>query len=147
MVTKMDQSLADKNPRARPKRSLSLGALTLVMLVFSLFGWLRLQQAVSNWGFLIQLGIQPGPLYLAAGGALWGLLGLTAAVSLWYRLSGAVVFTETTAVVFAASYWLDRLAFSRSAVGQSNLFFALGLTAFGLIYTFGVSESLKRAFQ
>jgi hypothetical protein len=143
----MDQSLTAQISHSRPKRSLTLKALAVGMLVFSLFGWLRTQQAISNWGFLIQLGIQPGPLYLALGGALWGLLGLTAAASLWYRLAWTVVFTETTALVFAASYWLDRLALSRSAVSQTNLFFAIGLTAIGLIYTFGVVERLKRAFQ
>jgi hypothetical protein len=143
----MDQSLSGQTSHSRPKRTLSLKALALGMLVLSLFGWLRLQQAIFEWGFLTQLGIQPGPLYQALGGALWGVLGLCAAVSLWYRLAWTVVTTETTAVVFAASYWLDRLAFSRSASSQTNLFFAIGLTVIGLIYTFGVMERLKGAFN
>jgi hypothetical protein len=137
----------DQKMPARPKRTLSLKALTFGMLIFSSFGWLRLQQAVSDWSFLVQLGIQPGPLYQALGGVLWGLLGPIAAISLWYRLTWSVVFTETAVLVFAASYWLDRLALSRSAVSQTNLFFAIGLTIVGIIYTFGVVERLKGAFN
>jgi hypothetical protein len=119
----------------------------VVMLLISLFGWLRLQQSISNWDLLQQLGIHPGPLYLALGGTLWGLLGLCAAVGLWYRFSWSVIFTEASALVFAASYWLNRLAFERSAVSQTNAYFAIGLTIAGLIYTFGVSETLKRAIK
>ncbi|MDR3577584.1 MAG: hypothetical protein P4L50_27280 [Anaerolineaceae bacterium] len=143
----MDQDLSTRSLQSRPKRTLSLSFLAVSLLVLSLFGWLRLQQAVFNWDFLVQLDIHPGPLYLAAGGTLWGVLGLTAAVSLWYRLSWSVMITEVTVLVFAASYWLDRLALSHSAGSQTNLYFAIGLTIIGLIYAFGVSETLKRAFS
>jgi len=143
----MDRHVAVQDSHPRPKRILSLKVLVLGMLMFSLFGWLRLQQSVSSWVFLIQLGIHPGPLYLALSGTLWGMLGLTSAVSLWYCLPWSFIFSEGTAVMFVASYWLDRLALSHPAAGQSNLLFAIGLTIIGLIYTFGVSETLKRAFQ
>jgi uncharacterized membrane protein len=143
----MDQNQTMERSRARPKRSLSLKFLTFVMLVLSLFGWLRMQQAISNWGFLIQLKVYPGPLYQALGGILWGVLGLSAAVSLWFCLSWSVIFTEASALVFSASYWFDRLALSRSTGSQTNLYFAIGLTIGALIYTFGVSETLKRAIK
>jgi len=143
----MDQLSKSQSSHFRPKRSLSLKFLTVVMLLISLFGWLRLQQAISNWDFLQQLGIHPGPLYLALGGILWGVLGLSAAFSLWYCLSWSVIFTEASALVFAASYWLNRLAFDRTAASQTNAYFAIGLTIAGLIYTFGVSETLKRAIK
>ncbi len=142
----MDQFLTAPVSQSRPKRTLSLNVLAFCMLGISLFGWLRLQQAVLDWDFLIQLGVQPGPLYLALGGILWGVLGLTATVSLWYRLSWSVIFTKTAALVFAASYWIDRLALGRSAASQTNLYFAIGLTLISLIYTFGVLETLRRAF-
>ena len=108
---------------------------------------LRFQQAIANWNFLLQLGIYPGPLYLAFGGALWGILGLFAALALWYRLTWSAIATEVSVLLFAASYWIDRLVFNRSAVTQTNGFFAVGLTILGLIYSFGVSETLKRVIQ
>jgi hypothetical protein len=52
------------------------------LLGLSIYGWLRFQQSLSLWKILIQIGIWPGPLYLAISGAVWGMLGLIAVLGI-----------------------------------------------------------------
>lgn len=114
------------------RRSLELKALIAGLLVFSGLGWLRLQQAFAAWDFLLELGLWPGPLYMAAGGALWGLCGLAGGLALWLRRRWAPRLALAAALLITASYWIDRLVFARSAAAQVNLPFAAGATLIGL---------------
>ncbi len=101
-------------------------------------GWLRVIGAAQEWALLLQLDLSVSPIYLVAGGVLWGLAGLPAAVGLWLGKSWAPWAARGAAVFFAASYWLDRLAFSQPAIAQPNWPFALGVTLAGLGYAFTI---------
>lgn len=116
-----------RSVRGRGRRSL----LALVFLYFSLLGWLRLGAALTDASLLTSLGIRPGPLYLAAGGVLWGVTGLAGAVLMAFIVPWQEVGVRVVGLVFTLSYWVDRLAFTRSAELQVNWPFSLGMTLAG----------------
>lgn len=100
----------------------------LLYLLLSILGWLRLEQAILNWNLLIEFRANPGPLYIAAGGLLWGLVGLPAAWGLWLHKSWALQLAHLAAPVYPLTYWIDRVAFNHDPQGLQNWPFALGLT-------------------
>jgi hypothetical protein len=108
------------------KKIFLLFFLELVLLLFSLEAWLRLQQAIVNWTYLISLGAVVLPLYLAVSGAVWGIVSLAAAVGLWLYQRWAVMGTGIGSALFTVWYWLDRLFLAPAAGGsQANVWFAV----------------------
>jgi hypothetical protein len=107
------------------KKILLLLFLELTLLVFSLDSWLRFQQALVNWNYLISLGAIVLPLYLAVSGAAWGVVSLVVAVGLWFYQRWAVIGTGIGAVLFTAWYWLDRLFLTPAAGSRVNVWFAV----------------------
>ena len=69
----------------RPGRSVELWLLALGLLAISITGWLRLQFVIGAWDFLSQTGVEPGPLYQAILGGVWGAGGLVCAAGLLLR--------------------------------------------------------------
>jgi hypothetical protein len=126
------------------KRSLALKELAFGFLLLSLFGWLRVWQSLEDWPWLVRYNATPGPVYLVLSGGLWGLMGLVTGVGVWQRWRWSFWYSTGAAVVYAAWYWVDRLALARSVVGQVNWPFAAGLTAFGLFFTFLVAAAELR---
>jgi len=115
------------------KKILLLLFLELVLLVFSLDSWLRFQQAIANWAYLISLGADVLPLYLAVSGAVWSIVSLVAAVGLWFYQRWAVIGTGVGALLFTVWYWLDRLFLTPAADGQANVWFVVGVNAILLV--------------
>jgi hypothetical protein len=122
----------------RPGRSFNLWVLALALFASALAGFLRMQAAFYAWDVLTQLGLQPGPLYAALSGAVWGCVSLAAALGLLFRQRWAPVFTRFGAAGLALFYWIDRLFFTRSPDAQVNTPFAAGMTAVLLFFAFGV---------
>ncbi len=104
------------------------------LLYLSLMGWSRMILALADRGLLLEAGLTPGPDYLVIGGALWGLLGLAAAVLLYIPRRWARLAVFVSGLLFALSYWADRLIFVRVPQAQANwpfaLFFSLVLLLF-----------------
>ncbi len=133
----------------RPGRTFELWVLALGLLGMSLSGWLRVQAALSAWNFLIQAGINPGPLYQAVMGAAWGLGGLVCAPGLLLRGKWAPGVTRFTVLLLAAWYWLDFAFFTQAPDARDNWPYMLVLTAIGVGFTFAVLalNRQKRFFQ
>ncbi len=133
----------------RPGRTFELWVLVIILLVGALEGFLRLQAAVYTWSVLANVGITPGPLYLALSGAIWGLGLLVAAAGLFFRQRWAAWYTRIAAVALALAYWIDRLTFTRSVDAQTNWPFMAGLTALILAFVFSVLslDRQKRFFE
>ncbi len=85
------------------KRSFWARVFIAGLLLLSLSGWLRFEQALTNWAYYREIGIQPGPLYLAITGVLAGLAGLGAGISLWMRQRWAVYLAG--GVILAWQLW------------------------------------------
>jgi len=122
----------------QPGRSFLLIVLVLGLLFFSLTGWLRLYLSIQDWQLLVSLGLFPGPLYLALYGAVIGLFGAGAALSLWLRWSWAPRVVWIGALAAAAWYWLDRLLFTQTASSWTNWPFSAGITVVCLLFVFFV---------
>jgi len=111
--------------------------LILALLVMAWTGFTRLLQSILNWSWLIDLEITPGPLYLAIYGALQGCLALISAVGLWSGKSWAYPFSRAAVILLFLMYWLERILFTRSTSGWTNLPFSIAaslvLLAFALV--------------
>jgi hypothetical protein len=114
------------------------------LLGLSIYGWLRFQQSLALWDILIQIGIWPGPLYLAISGAVWGMLGLVAGVGLFLRKNWAARFTQAAVLFMAAWYWFDRLVLVKSEAAQANLTFMVLLTILSVAFTFAVLRKIEQ---
>jgi len=104
-------------------------------LVFAAAGWMRMIDSIADWYWLTLAGVSPGPLYLALTGALWGLVGGIALVWLVFRLPRLRLVSFSAAVLFAVSYWADRL-FVRNPETASNDVFAGVFTVILLGFAF-----------
>ncbi len=121
---------------SRGRRSFWTWLLAAVFLALGALGWLRVQQAVAFWGMLAELKAWPGPLYIAAGGALWGVLGLTAAWGVWRPEKWGAAVGRGAAVLLAATWWIDRAWLSPGAGPFDGWPFALGVTVVWIGFVF-----------
>ncbi len=119
-------------------RTFDLKVLVFLLLLVSVNGWLRLQQAVFYWNTLNQVEIAVPPLYLAISGAVFGIAMLSAAIWLWSGLAHYRLFVSTVVVAFSLWYWIDRITLTQNSAAQTNWPFALLVTAFLWIFTFSV---------
>ena len=124
--------------RKLPGRSLELILLTAGFLVVSAFGWLRMQQALLTWNWLLQVLPAPSPAYLVVSGAAWGLVGLACVLGLWLRIRKAPLLTRAAACILALWFWIERLLLTRSPQGWINWPFSLAATVICLVFVFAV---------
>ncbi len=110
--------------------------LAMIFMALAVLGWLRFEQALRDWSLLVQLGAWPGPLYIAAGGAAWGLAGLPPAWGLWTGRAWGALAGLLAGLFFPLTYWIDRLIAQQVSQSFSNWPFALGVTAIWLIFIF-----------
>ena len=108
--------------------------------LISITGWVRMIQTFIDWGWLLYAQVWPGPFYLAATGALWGVVAMVAVIWLWLRRRGARLAAFGTALFLALTYWDDRLlVFALNQYGANTLF-AVGLTLIGLVFAGAVLQ-------
>ena len=120
----MRKSPAKPEPK-KSKKTIWIKLLILLLLVMAWMGLTRLVQSILNWSWLIELDISPGPLYLAIYGALQGCLALISAAGLWSGKSWAYPFSRAAVILLFLMYWLERVLFTRSLPGWTNLDFSL----------------------
>lgn len=128
----------------KSRRSFWLKLLAAGLLILSIWGWLRLQQSLAGWDQLTEIGVQPGPLYIAVTGALIGAGGLAAAIGVWMRARPGFWFARVFAVAWQAWNWADRLWISSAETARVGWAFALGATVLILVYVFAVLDEEDR---
>jgi len=126
------------NPMTRHRRPFLVVLLIVLFLGSALAGWVRLEQAIQEWAFLTQQVGAWQPLYLAAGGGLWGLAGLPAVWGLWEKSHWGKKAVWAAAAAYPAFYWIDRLFFARSPESRANWLFSAGATLVWLALVFWV---------
>ena len=132
------QSLLQTTPSKPALRTWELKLLAAGFLIVSAFGWLRMEQALATWNWLLQVLPSPSPNYLTFSGAVWGLMGIVCALGLWLRFKGAPPFVRATACVMALWYWSERILLTRSPQGWVNWPFSLFTTILCLMFVFAV---------
>ncbi len=100
----------------------------------ALSGWVRMAYAIGSWGWLQFAGLRPGPLYLAITGGVWGMTGLAALVWMILRRPGYRLVGMGAALLFALTYWADRLFVATRTSASGNIIFAVLITILGLAY-------------
>jgi hypothetical protein len=80
-----------------------------LLAVFTLVGWLRFQQALRYWYYLIEIKLWPHPLYFAASG---GLIGLGYGLALLFhllRFRYISLYIRVLTALFLIWLWIDRI--------------------------------------
>ena len=112
------------------KRPRSVTWLALGVLSLSVLHAIRFGLSLVNWEFLGAQALSVPPLYLALTGFGWAFSALIVALGLWFGSPWAGRASVAGAFAFTLYYWVDRLLFGRSDVGESNIPFALGVNMF-----------------
>lgn len=110
------------------KRPFLAWFLMLESLLFSIIGWLRFQQALVYWDWFQPPFLSVSPLYLVISGVLWGVVGLTAVLMLWFRWHPAQLFAHLAVGFYVLWYWTDRMLLTASSDAQANLVFSIMVT-------------------
>jgi len=109
--------------------------------VLALLGGLRVWQSLALQDYLVEVGVQPGPLYLTLSGAAQTLvagLALAAFLSRWRRGGLAV---RLLAALWVLGFWIDRIWVASSpAVRVNDAFVAVFLAAWLLILWAATSQ-------
>jgi len=128
----------------RRKRTIELWVLIVGMLFLSVWGWLRLQQALFYGDYLNRFGNLPPVVYLALSGFCLGAAALASGVGLWLAKTWAVWLTRIVVPVSAVGYWVERLVFTHSTDGWTNFLFMALFTVFCVGYALLVLESPRQ---
>jgi hypothetical protein len=130
----------------KPRRPFWVSVIAVIFLLLAAVGWLRFQQTLASWNLLSELGVWPGPLYLALSGAAWGMPGLPAAWGLWTGRRWAVRFAWPAAGFYPLTYWVDRLFLTRSPQALAAWPFWLGVSLLwlGLISVVLICKPARR---
>ena len=81
----------------------------LILAIFSVIGWMRFQQTLRHWYYLVDLGIWPHPVYLAVSG---GLIGIGFGLALIFHLSRSrftLFAIRILEIVLLIWLWIDRI--------------------------------------
>ncbi len=124
-----------KKPALR-KRSRALWVMCIGFALFSFTGFTRMVDSIVNWHWLNFSGIWPGPWYLVFSGGLWGIAGLTALGWLLLSLPCSRQVAAGVALVYAVTYWIDRLFIGRPEGSLPNYTIAGLSTLLGLLFVF-----------
>ncbi|WP_299025242.1 hypothetical protein [uncultured Thermanaerothrix sp.] len=111
-------------------------ALLLGLFGLTLTQALRCVQALILWNWLIEIGIWPGPAYLALTGVVFTLLGATAILGVWQQRVWGLYLSGITLVSWSLWNWVDRLFVAVSPTIRDNWPFALGLNGVLLVIGF-----------
>jgi hypothetical protein len=132
--------------RQHAKRPLIVTSLVVAVLTISVLNLIRFVQAIKQWEFLSGLsGVSP--IYLAASGLIWALLGLPLSWGLWLGKPKAPAATRILCVAYILYEWIELLVIARAGGSKENWPFFLTLTLIILMVIFwGLSRRNVKAF-
>jgi len=113
----------NQDSKRHNRRPAWLVLICIVLILISLWGWLRLEQAIYRWNALIEAGVFPGPFYLAISGGVIGIAALAAGWSVWRRLKFAPPLALSILAGWILWLWVDRIWVARSPTALDNAVF------------------------
>ena len=127
-------------------RFLKLPQLILFILLatVSVFGWLRMAETISVYNYLIQLGLNPHPLYFVVSGGLIGMLFLIAFITQITRSAWSRRFIHLCAAMLAAVFLIETIVLSINKTGVFSLIIEFILIIAIYLLSEKSSESLKQ---
>ena len=80
---------------------------SFLLAFYALVGWLRLQQALFFWYYLLELGLRPRPVYLAVSGGLIGVGYSLALIFHLFRFKFTPQFIRVLEISLIIWIWID----------------------------------------
>ena len=84
-------------------------ASTIFLIVIATIGWMRFQQALRHWYYLIDLAVWPPPIYFAVSG---GMMGILFGLGLIFHLTQqtfTALYVRIISVLLIVWVWTDRI--------------------------------------
>lgn len=113
--------------------------LSIILLIFAGFCFLRLYGSLTLWEYLQEIGLRSPPLYLAITGGLWFVTGV---IGVFFHLSKhkwSIAYMRILSLVFSVWFWLDLWIFQPQDRQIHNWKFQLLLNILILVLIFGLS--------
>jgi hypothetical protein len=127
-------------------RPITVTILAIAVLIIAAVNLIRVWATVRNWETLTNLGVSPGPIYIALTGAFWAITFLILFRLIWTGNPKARISSFIAIGLYIAYYWLDSLVF-QSRIPQKNTPFAIGMTILVVFYTLlSLSLPANKAF-
>jgi hypothetical protein len=103
--------------------------LLIVLAAITFFGWLRAAEAIKGFDYLIQLGLNPHPLYYVISGSLIGLLFLIAFAARIIKLAWSRRFIHFCAIFLGLLFIIEEVFISINKAGILSIVVKLLLVA------------------
>ena len=108
-------------------------ALFTSLAIGSILGWLRMAETIKAYDYLIQLGLNPHPLYFVISGGLIGMLFLIAFITLINRSIWSTRFIQFCSIFTGIIFLVENVFFS---INGTDIFSMLmGLLFIVFIYS------------
>jgi hypothetical protein len=104
----MEKTQGQLQIRSKKDRRVAWNA-AVVMIFIATIGWMRFQQALRHWYYLINLGVWPPPVYQAVSG---GLIGISFSLGLIFHILKRPFTISYLRVINALLFvwlWIDRI--------------------------------------
>ena len=128
------------------KRPFIVTLLAVLVLSITIVNLLRLVNTIALWSFLSDF---PGisPLYLAATGLVWTLIGVVLVWGLWTGNPRAPKAARILTIFYLSYKWLEWIVLTTSGNKLQNWPFLVVLTIVVILFTFWtLSRSDAKAF-
>jgi hypothetical protein len=138
MLISLESFLISRIPKWR--RTL----LLILLAAISVFGWLRVSESIKAYDYLLQLGLNPHPLYFIISGGLIGFLFLIALAALIAKLTWSSRFIHLCALFLGLLYVIEDAFFSINKVGLFSVIIKLILVSVLLLLPEKPKENQKQ---
>jgi hypothetical protein len=91
--------------------------LFLLLASVSLFGWMRLTESIKVYTILIQLGINPHPLYFVISGGLIGILFIIAWITRLTKPSWSIKYIRVCIIFLGILFIIEHMILSKNQSG------------------------------
>jgi len=106
--------------------------LSLSLVLGSIFGWLRMVEAFKGYDYLIQLGLNPHPLYFVISGGLIGMLFLFAFITLIKKTTWSTIFIQFCGIFLGILFAVENVFLSKHGMDLFSML--IGLIFILIIY-------------
>jgi hypothetical protein len=103
--------------------------LLIVLAAITIFGWLRAAESIKAYNYLIQLGLNPHPLYFIISGSFIGLLFLIAFAARIIKLAWSRRFIHFCAIFLGLLFIIEEVFISINKAGMLSIVVKLLLVA------------------
>lgn len=122
--------MTPSKPNKKPKRTFALYLLILASLIIAWSGVLRVQQTLANIPLIEVIKLQSRVPFLIASGIAYTLLGLSAALALFFRWRWAPWYAPLAWFFTSLLYWIENLLLTQSPAASVNIPFKIMLNIF-----------------